>query len=1039
MTLRFFFVLCGRTITVKMKSYLSYRKLNNIGGWVVFLIAAAVYTMTAEPTTSFWDCGEFILASHGLQIGHPPGAPIYLMLGRLFSLFAGGDALRVAFMVNMLSVIASAFTIMFLFWSVTHMVRKVYRDDESDCSTNRLVVLCAGAVGSLAYAFTDTFWFSAVEAEVYALSSLFTAIVFWAMLRWEESADRPGSGRWLILIAYLMGLSIGVHLLNLLALPALVMIYYFKRYEVTWQGFFGSLLISVFMLAVLVFGIIPGLPAVAGWSELLFVNGLGLPFNSGLYVFAAALIAASVMAIRYSLRKRLFLLNHIVTAVVVIIIGYSSFVMVMVRANAAPPMNQNDPSDIFSFINYINREQYGSVPLLYGHTFDAPHVSIKKTLAGYNRVEGRYEPYYRTEYEYDSDFKLLFTRMYSNDPSHIAAYYHWGGIRGRRPPDRRQEGATRVVPTFGENFRFFMKYQIGFMYWRYFMWNFAGRQNDIQGNGNAMYGNWISGIPVIDNARLGDQSLMPEDLKNNRGRNRYYLLPLLAGIAGLVWQLRRDDRDFMVVLTLFFMTGLAIIVYLNQTPDQPRERDYAYAGSFYAFSLWIGMGMVWLYELLKGFMAKRVAAPLSFGILMAGVPLLLISENWDDHDRSDRYTARDIASNYLNSCDKNGVLFTYGDNDSFPLWYVQEVEGVRRDLRVVNLSYLQAGWYIRMLLKRAYESAPLPLTLTKEHYFDGRREIMPVDRSVERAFDSQEVLDIIARDDREVKIDITGRGDFSSYFPVHRFSIPVDTNLVRENGTVPGNLSDRVVSPLVWAYPGNVAYKSDLAILDLLTGNRWERPVYFSTTVPGPQFRGLDRFFIQGGLAFRLSPVDFEGLEITGQAYIDTDRMYDNMVNRFSWGNAEKPSVYLDETNRRMFSNYRRLFGLLANALIDEGDYERAVVAATRSVELVPPDKMAYDYFMVETAVAMLRMGLTDEAMELIDSIRRHSVEHLRYVMSLSPRMRDFGFDFIVGVNLQTLFEIYQSAVDYDLEDLRVGVENELNIFYPELYPLVSD
>jgi hypothetical protein len=1011
----------------------TFRFLNNAGGWVVFLISAAAYIVTVEPTVSFWDCGEFILSAFKMQVGHPPGAPLFLIVARFFTLFAGGDTSKVALTVNIMSALASAFTVMFLFWTITHMVRKVFTENREPARENWFAILAAGLVGSLGYAFTDTFWFSAVEGEVYATSSLFTAVVFWAMLRWEEESDSPHAGRWIVLIAYLMGLSIGVHLLNLVALPALVMIYYFRKYEVTTKGFITAMVTAFLMLGALVFFVIPGVPRAAGWFELLFVNGLGLPFNTGLFVYLIILIAGIVWLLRYSMKRKKLILNYLVTCFAVIVIGYSSYAMIMIRAGARPPMNQNDPADVFSFVYYINREQYESVPLLHGHSFDAPVKGIDRKIAGYNRIDGRYQPYYRTDYKYDERFTTFFPRLWSNGTGHVEAYMHWGRIRGEVV---RFPGATGksefLLPTFGENLRFFIRYQLGYMYGRYFMWNFAGRQNDIQGNGNKIHGNWISGIAPLDNLRLGDQELLPADLRNNRARNRYFLLPLLAGLAGMYWQYRRDRRDFMVVLMFFLMTGAAVIVYLNQYPNQPRERDYAYAGSFYAFAIWIGMGMMWLRDILARAKTGRLAGIISFLVLMAAVPALLYYQNYDDHDRSGRYTARDIGANYLNSCAENGVIFTYGDNDSFPLWYAQDVEGVRTDLRVANLSYLQAGWYVAMMKQRAYESDPLPLTLPAVKYLDGTREQLPVNRNIDKPYDVREVVDFAGRDEQTFKVDITGRGDWVNYIPVHKISIGVDSFRVLSNGTVPVKLADRILNPMIWEFGGDLAFKNDLVILDLLAGNDWKRPVYFSTTVPPSQYKGLDKYFIQEGLAYRLSPADLSGMIGDNEGYINTDIMYENLMNRFSWGNAEDPSVYLDETNRRMFSNYRRMFGTLALALLSEGDTTRAMEVCRRGISLVPESSMPYDYFMTDITSALIRAGETEEGTELLETVISYSLGYLEYIAALPPSSR-FGLEYPIGINMQAAIQIFHLTSDLGLEEIHNRIDPIVNRYYQEL------
>ncbi len=614
---------------------LQFRKINNITGWVVFLISLTVYTFTLEPTVSFWDCGEFILSAWKLQVGHPPGAPFFLLLGRFFSLFSFGNQSSAAMMINFLSALASAFTIMFLFWTITHLVRKIFTNKDSLSFATIATIIASGIIGALTCTFSDTFWFSAVEGEVYATSSLFTALVFWAILKWEDEANDRFKGRWLVLIAYLMGLSIGVHLLNLLALPAIVLVYYFKTYTVSTKGIIKALLVSFALLGLIVFILLPYTVKVAGWFELLFVNGIGLPYNSGLYFYILILIAVLIWGINYSIRKRKVLLNYVVTILAVILLGYFSYALIPVRADARPPMNQNDPSDVFSMIYYINREQYGSTPLLKGNYYSAPVVDIEKKTGGYYKEGGRYVPYRKNEYVFDDRFTTIFPRMYSPDDRHRSEYEYWGKVEGKKVRLNTSSGSQEfTVPTFAENIRFFIRYQLGYMYGRYFMWNFAGRQNDIQGNGNVLHGNWISGINAIDKSRLGDQEELPDELRNNPGRNTYFFLPLILGIMGMLWQYQRDRKGFWVIAVLFVMTGIAIVVYLNQYPLQPRERDYAYAGSFYAFSIWVGLGLCFIVDNLRKLIPHKIILTVAFIVCLLAVPGLLAFQNWDDHDRS---------------------------------------------------------------------------------------------------------------------------------------------------------------------------------------------------------------------------------------------------------------------------------------------------------------------------------------------------------------------------------------------------------------------
>jgi hypothetical protein len=1010
-----------------------FKRLNSIAGWLMFLVSAIVYTLTVEPTVSFWDCGEFILSAFRLQVGHPPGAPLFLMIGRIATMFAGGDTSKVAVSMNILSAICSAFAIMFLYWTITHLVRRIIFSSNETAENHYAAIIGSGIIGALAYTFSDTFWFSAVEGELYALSSLVTGLVFWGMLKWEEEADKPYSGRWIILVAYIMGLGLGIHRLNLLVIPALVFVYYFRKYEVTSKGFFKAAVVAIALLGILVFVIIPGIPKVAGWFELFFVNLLGMPYQTGLLVFVVALFAGLAYGIKFSLKNEKSILNYAFTILTVIMIGYSSYAMIMIRSSARPPMNQNDPSDIFSLSYYINMEQYGSAPKLFGQYYSAPITEVKKVLAGYNRVDGKYKPYYQPRYEYNEKFETIFPRMYSPDPDHESAYKYWGKIRGQKYTVSGGSGKSTIIkPTFVENLRYFFNYQVGFMYLRYFMWNFAGRQNDIQGNGNPIDGNWISGIKFIDEARLGDLGNLPSDLQTNRGKNRYYLLPLLIGLAGLLWQYKRDVNGFWLVFTFFIMTGFAIILYLNQYPNQPRERDYAYAGSFYAFAIWIGMGFMLVYENLTKYLGNRMSVILTFILLFAAAPLLMATQNWDDHDRSGRYTARDIGANYLKSCDKNAVLFTYGDNDSFPVWYVQDVEQVRPDIRVANLSYIQAGWYIGMMRQKAFESDPLPLSLDQRKYMEGVRGQLPVVIKTDKPVNIKEVVQFAGSDDKQYMIEY-GSGDYLNYLPTNKFLIPADSSIVFANGTVKPYFRDRFVSPALWEYTESDAFKGDLAIMDLLGTNEWKRPVYYSTTVPNSQYKGLENFFIQEGLAYRVAPIRIEKSKTGEFGIIDQNVMYDNLMNNFAWGNAADPHVYLDENNKRMFSNFRRTFGSLGKDLLIKGDTARAIEVARRGLQIVPGEKLPYDFFAVDIAEVLYRAGQKAEAEKLVNSIISYSKEYLEYAMTLGTGMH-YGMEYNTGINMQSLLDIYNLAEAQKIDSLVKVLEPDISRYYGKLY-----
>ena len=718
----------------------NFRRYNLILGWAAFLVSLVVYLLTMEPTASFWDCGEFIATAYKMEVGHPPGAPFFMILGRFFTLFAGGDVSKVAVTMNILSATASAFTILFLFWTLTHLVRKFFKKEEWTSPRGLITIFGSALVGSLAYTFSDSFWFSAVESEVYSTSSLFTAVVFWAILKWENNADEPGANRWLILIAYLMGLSIGVHLLNLLAIPAIIMVYYFRKYTPTVKGLIAAMAVSVAILGIVNYILIPGLTALGGKFELLFVNGMGLPFWSGVVFYAILLFGLTIFGIYFTHRKGKVLWNTVLLGFFVIVIGYSSYSIIVIRSAANTPLDESNPDTIFSLLSYLNREQYGDNPLVHGAFFNSrPNAMDEGDATWYKGEDSYYKVQRSRKYKYDSDMKGLFPRMWSSQDRHANEYLYWGKLSEADLYDvrRDQEGnpvpsrtggysydrnRPIAIPTFGQNMRFFFRYQIGYMYMRYFMWNFAGRQNDIQGHGELTKGNWISGIKFIDSARLGPQTQQPDMIAKNKANNKYYMLPLLLGLLGAVFHYKKNNKDFWVVGLLFVLTGLAIVVYLNQYPLQPRERDYAYAGSFYAFAIWIGIGVAGLIEWAS---KKNKSLAVSGAIVLLTfllVPGIMAKENWDDHDRSHRYTAPAFAKNFLNSCLPGGIMFTNGDNDTFPLWYVQEVEGYRTDVRIVNLSYLTADWYIEQMKQTFYDSYALPISMTREQYQQGVRD-----------------------------------------------------------------------------------------------------------------------------------------------------------------------------------------------------------------------------------------------------------------------------------------------------------------------------
>ncbi len=972
----------------------NFKQLNNIVGWLTFLVAAVTYLLTIEPTASFWDCPEFITTSYKLEVGHPPGAPFFMILGRLFSLFGGGPS-NVAVMINSMSALASAFTILFLFWTITHIARKLVKADGEYTTGQLIAILGSGVVGALAYTFSDTFWFSAVEGEVYASSSLFTAMVFWAILKWENEADEPQANRWIILIAYLMGLSIGVHLLNLLAIPAIVFVYYFRKYPTTRNGILISLAASILILGVVMYGIIPGVITAATWFELMFVNGVGLPFNTGAVIYAFLLIGALVYGILYTVKKKLVLWNTVLLGVVVILIGYSSFAMIVIRSSANPPMDQNSPDNVFSLLGYLNREQYGDRPLVFGQYYNTPLDKYVDDKPYYIQKNGKYVVAdMRQKPVFDSNLSTIFPRMYSRESEHVEAYKQWADIKGRKVTITDEDGESKTieVPTFGENLTFFFRYQVGHMYFRYFMWNFSGRQSDIQGNGEISNGNWITGINFIDAIRLGDQKNLPQEFKNNKGRNAYYMLPFLLGIIGIVFMYNRGiqgKKDLWTVFLLFFMTGLAIVIYLNQTPLQPRERDYAYAGSFYAYAIWIGIGVLGVYEALKKFLSDRNAAAVASGLTLVLVPMIMAAQNWDDHDRSGRYTCRDFGSNYLNTCAPNAVIFTNGDNDTFPLWYNQEVEGVRRDVRVCNLSYFQTDWYIDQMKQKAYESAPLPISFTHDSYVQGKRDIIYLmeDPRVKGAVELKQALDFVKDDNPRTKLE---QAEGAAYIPSKKLFMVVDKEAVKRYKAVPEKDYDKIADTLTIDF-GNRHYitKDELMVLDMIAHNNWERPLYFAITVGRDKYINLQDYFQLEGFAYRLVPIKTEasdgGLNV---GCVDSKAMYENVMNKFKWGNMNSPKVYIDENNSRMMMNIRNTFNRLAEQLNDEGQPGKAVQVLDKGIDLIPHKVVPYNYFSMLMAETYFKAGSPEKGKAIINTIMTDYKEQLDYFFKLNRPMR---------------------------------------------------
>lgn len=968
----------------------NYNRFNNIIGWLVFAIASSVYIMTSEPTVSLWDCGEYIATAFKLQVGHPPGAPTFQILGRIFSLFAGNDLSQVAHMVNMMSALASGFTILFLFWSITMLAKKVIGFDEKEKSLgSMLAIFGAGIVGAMAYTFSDSFWFSAVEGEVYASSSFCTAIVFWAMLKWDEVAFEKYANRWIVLIAYIIGLSIGVHLLNLLTIPAIAYIYYFRMYKTsTTKGLILTGLISFIILALVMYFIIPWTVNLFGKFEIMFVNGIGLPFNSGTLFFAAILIGGIFFGLHYTRKKAKPLANLIILSFMFLLIGYTTFLMLIIRSNANTPINENSPKDAVSLLSYLNREQYGSNPLIYGQYYNAPVIAYEDGNPVYTHDEksGKYiitDERKGTIPKYDPRFCTIFPRMWSNSENeYMNQYKVWANIEGTPITVQGRNGDETInKPTFGENLKFFFKYQMGHMYFRYFMWNFAGRQSDIQHRGGITNGNWISGINFIDEARLGPQDNLPDSLKN-KGRNKFYFLPLLLGLIGLAFQIKKDSKSALVVGFLFFMTGIAIGIYLNMYAYQPRERDYAFAGSFYAFAIWIGFGVIAIYDFLKNKIPSHYAAiATTLGCLLL-VPTIMAKDGWDDHDRSGRYAALTGAENYLNSCAKNAILFTNGDNDTFPLWYAQEVEGIRTDVRVVNLSLLNTDWYINQMKRKVYNSDAVPSQLTNEQYRQGTRDFLPVfDQNKKGDFvDLKKIMDFICDDKSQVSV---GDGRLMNYFPANKFSIPVDSATVVNNGTVSKQLSNQIVKHVEWTFKGNYIQKNTIMVLDILANNNWKRPIYFAITTGGDAYVGLEEYFQLEGLAYRLVPVKTSNNDgQTGR--INSNILYRNLMTKFKFGNMNDPNVYLSDDFIRMVMNFRNIYSRLAHTLINEGNYSKAIKVVDFCLQEMPDETITYNYFALPLAEAYLRAGATEKGKKVLQRMLDLYEQNIKYYFSFT-------------------------------------------------------
>lgn len=1156
---------------------MDFKRLNISLGWLVFIISSFVYLSTIEPTSSFWDCGEFIATAYKLEVGHPPGAPFFMILARLFTAFVPAES--AGLMVNVLSALSSSFSILFLFWTITGFGRKLATVGGAALDQGKTIaIMGSGLVGALCYTFSDSFWFSAVEGEVYAISSLFTAVVFWAIMKWDSEESGAGSDRWIILIAYLMGLSIGVHLLNLLCIPAIGLMVYLKRGEFSIKGLLLTMAASLGVLVFIQYGIIPGFVKVAGGFELFFTE-MGTGFNVGIAVFSVLLIALIVQLVMYSRsasptlrigvlatmgvmlipilfndflsgtsKAMLFLLAagigallfrikvpsrvlHLgVMSFAVILIGYSTYAMIVIRSSANPPMDENNPENVFTLLSYLNREQYGDRPLFHGQYWMAPNkmdrktgqvvaedgdpvfmksYSVKKNDRTMKTFNNRFaaEQYAKTaqggeiveeyiisddrkrsKYAYEEAFTTIFPRMYSSNGNHVEAYKYWSEFKGKRTNmSNPRTGKRMMVPTMGENLRFFTRYQVNHMYWRYFMWNFVGRQNDQQGHSGIVDGNWLSGVKFIDAERLGSQDDIPESISGNKARNYFYYLPLLLGLIGLIYQLVKDTKNWLVIMLLFLLTGLAIVIYLNQYPYQPRERDYAYVGSFYAFAMWVGLGVYALFDASRAMARQDLikiagtvlgTAALIYLLEMAGeghsfsyslfymgaigiglmgimwaigsklggrntailatalgltVPLLMAANGWDDHDRAKRRTAVDVASNYLESCTENAILFTNGDNDTFPLWYAQEVEGIRTDVRVVNLSLLNTDWYIDQMKRRAYDSDPVPFTIEEQDYRQGTRDIVLVNPEGNKEPMALKDAIAFAIDDKR-KFDAGPMGKIP-YLPANNFYIDLDPQDLLARGVISEADTANVTTRMEWTLPIGSGYitKGYLMVLDLIAHNNWDKDIYFAVTTGMNTYLNMQDYFKLTGMAYRITPIKHaKNADPNRVGGVDTETMYTNVMEKFKWGNMDTEELYMDENNLRLTTNVRLQLSALAQELISEGKEDKAEQILDKTFEAMPEQNVPLSRVIVSLIESYAKVGNKEKAAYYASKLFDIKEEEFYYYASMEPRfLREVSTDMEMSMRVAANMEYI--ARNYGLDELKDDFRSRSQLMQQEL------
>ena len=989
----------------------NYQRINNLMGFILFALASMVYWLTMEPTVSFWDCGEFISASNKLEVGHQPGAPLFMMIGKMFSLLAAGDTAKIAYWINFSSVLFSGATIMFLYWTITTLASKLYTKTKS--TLHDLSIIGAGVIGALAYTFSDTFWFSAVEAEVYALSSLFTAIVFWAILKWEKDTDN----RWLVLIAFLVGLSIGAHLLSLLAIPAIVLVYYFKKtMQPNTIGILKAFAIGCILVGVVQIVIVQYLVLIAAKFDLFFVNTLGFSFGYGAIAFIILLAASIAYAIRYSVVHKKYKLNLALVCLTFVLFGFSSYFMIVIRANAKPNINLSNPDNPFALYDYLGRINYGETPLLYGKTFDAQRTEIKETGTEYRKGAKKYEESGKT-YKANYDKNLVFPRTHSNKPRHPEFYRNWLGLHENESPD------------FFQNLKFFSSYQVGFMYWRYFLWNFSGRQNDTHGQGSLTEGNWITGIKSLDGLRLGDQTKLPPSITTNEGNNAYYGLPLLLGIAGLIFLYRKNKQITMIVTTLFFFTGLAIILYLNQDPLQVRERDYAYVGSFYAFAIFIGFGVLAIKETLMRFASHRLSLIMAVAAGLLVAPIIMGAQGWDDHDRSDKKTALDWASNYLNSCAPNAILFTNADNDTYPLWYAQEVEGIRTDVRVVNMQFLADGDYINQLKRQANKSAPLPLSMSPDKYQKGVRDYLPyIDYGFKDSVELTDLMAVLTSDAKDDKVEMQG-GSFENFLPTKKLKLSVDANQLVKTKTIQEKDKDKIVQQMEWDFKKDFAGKADLAIFDILVSNNWERPIYFGTSLSEDTYIGLDKYLYLEGYAYRLLPLKRDQKDSRDKSELtNSDVMYSNTMHKLDFSGFNK-AKYLDPESRRVATETWSFQNTLARNLISEGKKVQAQQIVTKSLRELPIKLYSiHDTLNRFETIGLLHNLNNHQDANLLTSQTASFLDHeLNYIATL-PRQRQLASIRDIQIGMYVLNGLAELTAKSNETELNQRIRNSYQL-----------